>query len=176
MVAYRRSHLKFVVASLIAGLAIVTLPGAAVSSTPTLIWTGAKRVNIMCNVAGGPGIDHVALTKQLCRDVSRLAVKGATIPVRAIAIGDPAVLASDEVTLLVHASVTRSGEDRLLAFTVRPFRASTETTAVLFGAAPRAASIAMLGATSPALDAAITAALSETLPWPVRPAHLQPIH
>jgi hypothetical protein len=129
------------------------------------MWTDAKRVNILCNVAGGPGIDYIALRDRLCRDVTRLASKGAPLPVATIALGDPAVLASDAVRLLVHASVTSHHQDRLLAFSVRPYRTSSEQAAVLFGAAPRVAKILNSGATSPALDAALTAALAETLPW-----------
>ncbi len=132
------------------------------------MWTGAKRVNILCNVAGGPGIDYIALRDRLCRDVTRLASKGAPMPVATIALGDPAVLASDAVTLLVHASVTSHHQERLLAFSVRPYRTSSEQAAVLFGAAPRAAPLSPSGA-SPALDAALAAALSETLPWLAKP-------
>ncbi|MDQ3080381.1 MAG: hypothetical protein M3R03_10360 [Pseudomonadota bacterium] len=155
-------------------LTTVTLPAVAVASTPTLMWTGAKRVNLLCNVAGGPGIDHIALTAELCRHVMRIAVKGAPVPVRTIAIGDPAVLASDAVTLLVHASVGRQGQEQFLAFSVRPYRSSDQA-AVLFGAAPRVAKISSLGAAGVALDAALLAALSETLPWLTRPQAPQPI-
>ncbi|MDQ3074957.1 MAG: hypothetical protein M3Q88_05020 [Pseudomonadota bacterium] len=153
---------------------MMTLPGIASSNTPTLMWTGAKRVNILCNVAGGPGIDQAAMSGQLCREVARIAAKGAPMPVRTILIGDPAVLASDAVTLLVHASVTRSRQDRLLAFSVRPYRTSSEQAAVLFGAAPRAAPLSPSG-TSPALEAALTAALSETLPWLAKASGSQPL-
>lgn len=141
---------------------------SAVASTPTLMWSGVKRVNILCNVAGGPGVDQAALSSQLCRDVQRLAIKGAPIPVKTIVIGDPAVLSADAVTLLVHASVAIHGRDRLLAFSVRPYRTSSEQAAVLFGAAPRVAKIVNAGAASPALDAALAAALAETLPWLAR--------
>jgi len=141
----------------------------AASATPTLMWTGAKRVNILCNVAGGPGIDQAAMSKQLCRDVERLAGKGAPMPVGTIVLGDPAVLASDAVTLLVHASVTSHRKDRLLAFSVRPYRVASQQADVLFGAIPRVAAILPSGAASPALDAALAAALSETLPWLARP-------
>lgn len=169
MAAYRRSPLKFVWAPLIACLTMVTLPGTAAASTPTLMWSGAKRVNILCNVAGGPGIDHVALTQQLCREVKRLASRGSPLPVETIAIGDPAVLGADAVTLLVHASIARHGKDRLLAFTIRPYRTASEQAAVLFGAPPRVATISSSVAASQALDAALAAALSETLPWLNRP-------
>ena len=87
-------------------------------------------------------------------------------PVRIIAPGDPAVLSPDSVTLLVQASA-RGG---LLAFSIRPYRASNE--AMLFTAAPGAVPLA-----GPAkdLEAALGAALSETLPWLNRPAGARPI-
>lgn len=150
---------------IVAGMAPLS---PALASTPTLAWAGAKRVNVLCNVVGGPGIDHLALTRQLCRDVTRLAGKGAPIPVQAIAIGDPAVLSSDAVTILVHASVSSHGRERLLAFNIRPYRTSTEQASVLFGAAPRVAPITGSGSASAALEAALKAALSETLPWQAR--------
>lgn len=143
---------------------MVTLSGTAASNSPILLWTGVKRVNLLCNVVGGPGIDYIALRDRLCRDLTRLASKGAPMPVVTIALGDPAVLASDAVTLVVHASVTLHRQDRLLAFSVRPYRASSEQTAVLFGAAPRAAPLFPSGV-NPVLDTALAAALSETLPW-----------
>ena len=90
-------------------------------------------------------------------------------------IGDPAVLASDAVTLLVHASVTRRGPDRLIAFSVRPYRTSTEQASVLFGAVPRAAKIGTSGVASKELDEALRAALSETLPWRAEPQKRQRI-
>jgi hypothetical protein len=149
--------------------------GLANAATPPLMWVGAKRVNVLCNVAGGPGIDQRALTSQLCRDVTRLAAEGSPIPVRTIALGDPAVLAPDAVTLLVHASVASQGASRLIAISVRPYRTSSEQASVLFGAAPRAATIPNSAGGSPALDAALHAALSETLPWLARPRGAQPI-
>jgi hypothetical protein len=160
--------------ALAACLTIATATPAA-SSTPTLMWSGAKRVNILCNVAGGPGIDHVSLTRLLCADVQRLASKGSPLPVATIPLGDPAVLASDSVTLLVHASVTDHKQGPLLAFSIRPYRTSSDQTAVLFGAPPRVATISTSGVSSPSLDAALEAALSDTLPWQDRPPMAQPI-
>lgn len=168
------SRTKIALAKALAPLALVVLPWAAVASMPTLMWGDAKRLYILCNVAGGPGIDHVSLTEELCRHVSRIAARGAPVPVRTIAIGDPAVLASDAVTLLVHASVAQHGGDRMLAFSVMPYRSSGEA-AVLFGAVPRAARIPSSGVAGAALDAAIAAALSETVPWLTRPQGPQPI-
>ncbi|WP_158266232.1 hypothetical protein [Allosphingosinicella deserti] len=97
----------------------------------------------------------------LCERVRKIASQGATMPVATLPIGDPAILASEAVTLLVHASVRPVTGDRLLAFTVRPYRVSADQSGPFFGSAPRA--VAM---TDPAaLDEALTEALSETLPW-----------
>ena len=83
------------------------------------------------------------------------------MPVSTLDIGDPAILAPGAVTLLVHASIRPATGDRLLAFTIRPYRVSANQSGPFFGSAPRA--IAM---TDPAaLDDALTEALSETLPW-----------
>ena len=176
MTASGRSALKFVLAPLIASLAMMTVAGSAAASTPTLMWSGAKRVNILCNVAGGPGIDHLALTRQICSDVMRLAAKGAPLPVATIVLGDPTVLASDAVTLLVHASVTTQGQNRLMAFSIRPHRTTTADATVLFGAPPRAILLSSRTASSADLSAALAAALAETLPWLARPSSPQRIH
>jgi len=175
MAAYRSSPLKFVVASLIAGLTLAMATGTAAASTPVLMWAGAKRLNIMCNVAGSPGVDHLALTKKLCDDVLRIARKGAPVPVATIAIGDPDGLAADAVTLLVHASVTTRGRERLMAFSIRPHRTTAADATVLFGAPPRVAPLSPSSDSSPALHSALAAALSETLPWLVRPSNPQRI-
>ena len=173
MSAYHPLLVNRVIALVACVTTAIATPAAA--STPTLMWGGAKRVNILCNVAGGPGIDHVTLTKQLCGNVQRLASEGSPLPVGTIALGDPAVLASDAVTLLVHASVTNQKQGSLLAFSMRPYRTSSDQNAILFGAAPRVATISTSGAASPSLDAALEAALSETLPWLARPSGPQPI-
>ena len=162
MAASRRG---FLATALGAFATVGLLTGMAEASTPPLAWAGAKRLHIMCNVAGGPGIDQAALGAQLCGEVKRLAVKGAPVPVDVITLGDPAVLAADAVTLLVHASVARSGDSRLLAFTIRPYRVSDAQAAVLFGAAPRAVALEGAGVSGAAAAAAIDLALSEVLPW-----------
>lgn len=167
------SPLKRVWAPLIVGIALVT-PHAAASSTPTLTWSGAKRVNILCNVLGGPGINHVALSAQLCSEVQLLASRRAPLPVQIITFGNPAVLSADSVTLLVHASISRHGQDRLLAFSIRPYRVSDSQAGVLFGAAPRAAALRGSRFDETAVASAIDAALSETLPWR-SPQRAQPI-
>lgn len=161
----RGSVAKFVRALPLACLATVTLPAAATAATPTLMWSGAKRVNVMCNVAGGPGIDHVALTSQLCREVEQDASKGSPFPIRTIMLGDPALLGADAVTLLVHGSIVEHGGARMLAFNIRPYRLSSEQSQTLFGSPPRAAFLPRGRLSGASFTAAIDAALSEVLPW-----------
>lgn len=165
MAAYRRSFLSLALATLLASLGATALPGPAGSTTPTLMWAGAKRVNIMCNVAGGPGIDHLSLARQLCRDVKHQASKGSPLPVETIVLGDPAVLSGDSVTLLVHASVTHRQGDRLIALSVRAHRTSSAGAELLFGAPPRAALLSSSGTGGPELNSVIAEVLSESLPW-----------
>ena len=162
MAAYRRG---FTVTALGAFATVGLLAGAVQASTPPLAWAGAKRLHILCNVAGGPGIDQAALSAQLCGEVKRLAARDAPLPVDIITLGDPAVLAADAVTLLVHASVARTGNDRLLAFTIRPYRRSDEQASVLFGTAPRAVALEGKTIVGPSVAAAIELGLAEALPW-----------
>jgi hypothetical protein len=154
---------------------VVAVANTAHASTPPLAWAGAKRLHILCNVAGGPGIDQAKLSAELCGEVKRLAAKGAPVPVDIIKLGDPAVLGADAATLLVHASITRSGDSRLLAFTIRPYRTSDAQTAVLFGAAPRVVALQRTGIGGTAVRAAIDAALAQTIPWR-RPPGIQPLN
>jgi hypothetical protein len=139
------------------------------------MWAGAERLNVMCNVAGGPGLDLLALATQLCQDVKREASKGAPMPVETIELGDPAVLSSDSVTLLVHASVTPRNGGRLIALSVRPHRTSTAGAELLFGAPPRAVLDKSAASEGPHLAAAIAATLSETLPWLAEEPHTRRI-
>ena len=172
MAAYRPGLIATALGAFVTG---VLLTGAARASTPPLAFAGSKRLHILCNVAGGPGIDPAPLSAQLCGEVKRLAAKGAPLPVDIITLGDPAVLGADAVTLLVHASITHSGDSRLLAFTMRPYRTSDEQAAVLFGAAPRAVALKGKGISGPAVAAAIDAALAEAVPWRAAP-RVQPLN
>ena len=182
MAAYRPGLIATALGAFVTGVLLpgVLLPGVlpsgvARASTPPLAFAGTKRLHILCNVAGGPGIDQAALSAELCGEVKRLAAKGAPVPVDIITLGDPAVLAADAVTLLVHASITRSGESRLLAFTIRPYRTSDAQSAVLFGTAPRAVALQRTGIGGMAVGAAIDAALAETVPWRAAP-RIQPLN
>jgi hypothetical protein len=163
-----------------AALALLSACGAgpvaaapAEASTPALIWRDVARVNVLCLVQTDSGVDQGPLRDRVCDDVSKAAAAGSPVPVATISPGDPAVLAPDSVTLLVHASLDRSAGRPLLIFTIRPFRASAEP--LLFTAAPRAAPLADPARPAPEFEAALRAALSETLPWQARPAGTRPI-
>lgn len=157
--------------------AVLLLGGSPViASTPTLIWRDARTVAVLCLVAPTRLLNPRDLQADLCRRVVADAGRGAPLPVSEIAHGDPQVIASDTVALLVHASVQPGPQDSpLVAFSIRPFRATVEQTSQLFSAPPRAAP---LSGNRSELDAAIEAALSEILPWraPEAPAGAQPLH
>lgn len=159
-----RSSLKRWLVRALPALAACALPAVAAATTPALIWRGAARINVQCLVQ--PTIAANAdLQRRMCEHVRRRAAAGSPVPVDVVTLGDPKVLDSDSVTLLVHASVQPFGSQRLLTFSVRPFRLSAEQDAVLFAAAPRAAALAAAGEWSGALAMALDNALAETLPW-----------
>lgn len=145
-------------------------------SAQTLMWRDADRIAVLCLVAPTRLVDARDLQEDLCRRVVADAGGDAPVPVAQIAHGDPQVIASDTVALLVHASVQAGSGDRpLVALSIRPFRATAEQTAQLFSAPPRAAPLTEDGRE---LDAAVHAALSEILPWraPAAPPGAEPLH
>ncbi|MDQ8755733.1 hypothetical protein RCO27_05775 [Sphingosinicella sp. LHD-64] len=137
----------------------------AAAATPLQIWQDVSRIGVQCVVAAAQSDLRQALQASICDRVRSLAMPGAPAPLDIIPIGDPAILAPGTVTLLVHASAEPVPGGQLVAFTIRPFRAAAEQTTVLYGAAPRAATLQNSGALNEALDAALGTALSETLPW-----------
>lgn len=139
------------------------------ASTPALIWQDVARVNVLCLVQTDSGVESGALHNRICNSVRDAANVGSPTPVGIIALGDPAVLSPDSVTLLVQASAQRG----LLAFSIRPYRNSGEP--MLFTAAPRAVPLAGPAGPAKEFEAALGAALSETLPWLSRPAGARPI-
>ena len=152
-----------------AALAALTALGGAIAtpvhaSTPAAIWQNLTRVNVLCLVQTDSGVDTGALHNRICNGVRDAAAAGSPAPVGIISIGDPAVLSAGSVTLLVQASAQRG----LLAFSIRPYRNSGE--GMLFTAAPRAVPLAGAAGQAKELEAALGAALSETLPWLNRPA------
>lgn len=145
--------------------------GPAAASTPSLAWDSAKRLGVQCLVDPQNASDRRRLQAALCERVRTLAAQKAPIPVVVLAPGDPGLIATETAVLLVHANVQRGGDGRpLLVFSLRVFRA-TAAPSELFGAAPRATALpADPGGPTPQFDAALNAALAETLPWRSRPA------
>lgn len=135
------------------------------ASTPPLIWQQAEAIRVLCVVGPATRSDSRPLQEELCDTVRTLAADRAPVPVSRLAFGDPAVLEPGTVTLLVHASVQNDGDRRLVALDLRPFRPGGDHNAMLFGAAPRAFRIPGSGPGGDKLEAALAAALAETLPW-----------
>jgi predicted secreted protein len=135
------------------------------AATPPLIWRDVARLHILCLVAGG------ADGARICAHARDIAAAGAPVPVSVIAAGDPAVLAPDSLTLLVHVAI----DGRLAALSVRPFRNDGQA-GQLFGAAPRAVAIGGGEDAGAALARPLRAALAETLPWLAMPAGPRPLH
>lgn len=156
-----RACTALVLLSACGGAAVTT--ATAEASTPALIWRDVARVNVMCLVQTERGVDQGALHNRICNSVRDAAAAGSPAPVGIIEAGDPVMLSPDSVTLLVQASTQRG----LLAFSIRPHRSQSE--AMLFTAAPRAVPLAGAGPAKE-FEAALGAALSETLPWLSRPA------
>jgi hypothetical protein len=146
----------------------------AEATTPALLWRDVARINVLCLVQTEAGVARGPLHDLVCNRVRDAAAAGAPAPVAIIAAGDPAILAPDSVALLVHASVQGRGPRRLLVFTIRPFRNNADP--LLFTAAPRAVALPDPAGPAPELEAALDAALSETLPWLNRPAGARPIN
>ena len=147
--------------------------GPAAAATPVLAWDGAKRLGVQCLVDPDRLPDRRRLQAALCERVRTLAADKAPIPVVLLAPGDPGLIAADTAVLLFHANV-QPGEGKsglLLVFSLRAYRA-TAAPSELFGAAPRATTLPPglpAGGPSPQFDAALNAALAETLPWRSRP-------
>jgi hypothetical protein len=134
-------------------------------AAPVLAWQQASLIHVLCVAGPSARADARALQEEICDSVRDLAADGAPVPVRRLGFGDPAVLDSGTVTLLVQASVQDDGDQRLVALNIRPFRPGGDHVAILFGAAPRAVRIPGSGRGGDKLEAAIAAALAETLPW-----------
>lgn len=154
-----------------AALALLAACGAgplaaapAEASTPSLLWSEARQLAVNCLVQSQTTRDAAALQKALCARVRGLAARGAPFPVRQVAPGDPALIATDTVTLLVHASVERTPRGRTIAFTIRPYRASGGEADIPFGTSPRVVDTTSASPV-PALDSALSEALAEILPW-----------
>ncbi len=139
----------------------------AAASTPVLAWDGAERLGVHCLVDPDQLPARRELQTVLCDRVRTLAAEQAPIPVVILSPGDPGLIAADTAVLLFHANVQpgADGHGPLLIFSLRVFRA-TAAPSELFGPAPRAVPLPTLkGGSNPQFDAALNAALAETLPW-----------
>ena len=145
------------------------LTKAAEAATPNLLWRDVTNVQILCLTVTDDGVDRDAMNRAVCEDARNQAARGAPVPVAVAEPGDPAVLAPQTLTLLVHVSIQPDLEGRLAALSIRPFR-NAEGGALLFAAAPRAARIAPSAREADALTGPLHAALVETLPWLASPA------
>ncbi len=158
-------------------IGVMICGGVATASTPALAWDGARRLGVQCLVDPDRAPDRRRLQAALCDRVRALAADKAPIPVVLLAPGDPGLIAADTAVLLFHANIQSEGPQSLgsrggslLVFSLRVFRA-TAAPSELFGAAPRATAPPAFGADpSSQFDAAVNAALAETLPWRSRPA------
>lgn len=140
------------------------LGAAAYASTPVPIWKDMTRLGVHCRLQS-EGAPDPALLVRLCGEVRAAAAPGAPAPVVAIPPGDPALVEAGTVALLADFAVQRSAEgERLLLFTLRPWRAVAESN-TLFGSAPRAVPLSGADVSPTALRPALSEALSEILPW-----------
>jgi hypothetical protein len=147
-------------ASLAVMAAVAGANSPAQAAQQDLTWRGATRLALQCQL-NSPTAD--ALQAALCERLRALSADGAPIPVTVLAPGDPGLLEPRTVALLAHFSVQPAGDHSLLVFTIRLHRAGEE--AALFGASPRAVPLPPSGELTSTVDAALRAALSETLPW-----------
>ena len=149
--------------------------GTAAATTPTLMWQGAARVQILCLITTEQGIERGPLHAALCERVRDIAATGAPTPVAVVEHGDVALLAHDAVTLLVHGRVDSTADSRLLAFTIRPYRNDADGSGTLFGAAPRAVELPTSNEIDAALERPLRAALAEILPWLAASPSVRPV-
>ena len=149
---------------LLAACAAGATASSAEAATPSLLWAGARQVVVNCLVQSRTMPDSSQLQNEICARVSHLAGREAPFEVRRAVQGDPAMVAADTVTLLVHASVERTPRGRSLTFTIRPHRPSGGEADILYGTAPRSLDLPSGGGAS-SLDSALSEALAEILPW-----------
>jgi len=146
---------------------LATAGAPATAATPVLAWEGARRLGVHCRVDPDHLTGRRPLQAKLCERVRTLAAAKAPLPVAILPPGDPGLIAPDTMVLLFHAAVQGDDARPLLVFTTRAYR-PTAAPSELFGAMPRAVALPP-GGTGPDLDAALDAALAETLPWRARP-------
>ncbi len=152
------------------GFAVSALLAASAVSAATVppLWDGVRRVQVLCLVTDGRGVDTGPLHQTLCRKVRDRTAIGSPVPVTVLAQPGSEVLDASALTLLVQASLSDTPDGRLMALSVRPYRNQAGDGGTLFGAPPRAA--ALRGAASAsAIDALVETAIGETVPWHAPP-------
>lgn len=151
-------------------LGVLSLMAPAGATMPALSWKGVERVAVLCQVASDQPIDNDVVAKALCDRVKSLAERGAPVPVEVVSYGHPSLQSGNTMALLVQASVSDVAPSRpALIFTARTDRTGgLEPAPTYFGTAPRVAPFTS-AADSAAWDSALSASLSEILPW-LRPA------
>jgi hypothetical protein len=169
----RDRRLRMISGALAAGgLVACSAPAApakdlARMSTPPLLWSDVQQVGVYCLVTSPRGVE-ADLQSRICDRLRELASVGSPAPVRAIPIGDPAILHRGTVTMILQGTIHRTSgvapgaAGEFIAFSVRPFRTGDE--ASFTGSAVHVARLDS-GVESPALATALSAALAETLPW-----------
>lgn len=131
--------------------------------SPPLAWQGAQRLQLQCVVTSDRPAEDGGLGSRLCNRTREILAQSGRGASTIIPIGDPSILAADAVTLLVHGSVQQLADRRLLSFTMRPHRVSSEQTTILFGTAPAIVDLGDPRAAA-ATDRALRTALAATMP------------
>jgi hypothetical protein len=138
---------------------------SAQASTPTLTWNGVATLQILCLVEPATAPTRAALQQQMCDEVRRQAASGATIPVKTLAFGDPALIEPGSATLLVHGNLQKLNGQDLLVVHIRLFRPARLEAETFFTAPPRAIPLSAGATFDRALRDALGASLARILPW-----------
>lgn len=126
-----------------------------------LAFQGVERLQVLCLLQGENGVAPPSDSDMLCDAIVKEAGKASPVPVAAIPLGDPKVLAPASLTILVHGSVTGSRDRPLLALAMRPYRVTDGQSDILFGAPPQIVRFD----DEAAVRAAVGDALNHLLPW-----------
>ena len=131
------------------------------TSPPPSAYQNVEAIQVLCLLQDDDAVAAQADTDRLCSAVAAIAGEGVELPVSRIALGDPKVVGANRLTLLVHASLTPANGQRMIALSMRPYRADADGSQVLFGATPRIARFD----DDTDLNTAISASLDSVLPW-----------
>ena len=150
-------HSSVCAAPALAAALQLCLADSLAAATPVLLWSGADRVAIHCEVGAG----NRSAQLEFCARLRRHVEIDAQLPVADGVAHRPAHAPPRVVVLVVQTAVTA---DARLTFSIRPVRRSAEDS-VLSGTVPRTVPFSGQRAGGAAAEAAIEAVLDETLPW-----------